>query len=1574
MRIDNPNIEAATGTSLSVSGQLTSTVSTGTAPLVVSSTTQVANLNAATAGTATNAVNVATTSTSTAASFYPLFVASTSNSNQAASLNSGFYFNPSTNALTATTFLGALTGNVTGNVSGTAATVTGATQASITTCANLTTVGTIGTGTWQGSVVGVTYGGTGVSSVTTTPSATAWAGWDANKNLSANNHIEGYATTATAGTTTTLTVSSAYLQFFTGSTTQTVQLPVASTLTNGMQWLIVNSSSGVVTVQTSGSNTVQSMASNSQVLVTCINTAGGTGTASWNWAYQSLSGSSGGTVTSVTFTGDGTVLSSTPSSAVTTSGTLSAALANAGAYTILGNNTSGSATPTYSTSPIVSGSMTANNFIEGYATTATAGTTTTLTSSSAYQQYFTGSTTQTVQLPVATTLVNGMQWLIVNTSSGTVTVQTSGLNTIQAMAANTQLIVTCINTAGGTGTASWNWAYQYLAGTLGTVTSVTFTGDGTILSSTPSSAVTSTGTVTATLATATAKSVLGNTSSSTATPTFTTSPVVSGSMTANTLVSTVSTGSAPLTISSTTNVANLNASSLNGATFASPGAIGSSSASTGAFTTITGSSSITLGTNGGTGGSVLLNGSSSGSATIQVAAAAGTSTIFQIPATNGTTGYALTTNGSGVTSWNYLSVAGGGTGYTSVTTTPSATAWAGWDANKNLSANNHIEGYATTATAGTTTTLVVGSTYQQYFTGSTTQTVTMPVATTLTNGMQWLIINTSSGVVTVQTSGLNTIQAMATNSQLIVTCINISGGTGTASWNWSYQPLTGGSGTVTSVTFTGDGTVLSSTPSSAVTTSGTVTASLASATAKSLLGNATASPATPTYTTAPVVSGTMTASSFNSTTPGAGYELSGTKILYYPNGDTYSIALGTALTSQSSTTQYNVAIGYNTSNSLTSSTFNTAVGAQSLYYPTGGYNTAFGGYALSGASSAAAANNTGIGYEAGGYITSGTNNIFLGYGAGYNGGTNAISSGSSNILIGYNITAPTATTSNYMNIGGAITATSLYGTPAVSIPGTLSVTGTTSTSNLIEGYTATATGATTTTLTVSSTYLQYFTGSTTQTVVLPVATTLVNGMQWLIVNNSTGNVLVQTSGGNTVQTLTTNSQLVITCINTAGGTGTASWNWSYQLQLGLGASRQTFTDGVNYTSGTTTTLTLSSTPSASTTLDIFFNGLYQEAATWSLTGAVITFTSAIPSGVSVVEATWSTTISTTSQVSISNDNATNATMYPLWVTASTGTLNPTVSSTKMTFNPSTASLAVTGNVTSPVIYGGSGASSTLTLDGTSNGSPSNAYVLLNPAGQGNVGVGVSTPSVTLQVGVTPLATVNTILGLSAAASTSYTQMNIQNTAAAGQSGYTATSADGSDTAHYVFLGMNNATGPSVTNSFFTNAHAASLYSVDNELDIGALGATGVINFYVNGYTTPNAIISTTGTSLATSVTSPSLNITGVSTFTQINETVVNLGATLSGTVNINLATGTYFYGTVTGTTTFTVTNPPSSGTLGSFTLELTNGGSQTITWTAGKWAGGAAPTLTTSGVDILTGFTRDAATTVRLALAMKGSA
>jgi len=57
------------------------------------------------------------------------------------------------------------------------------------------------------------------------------------------------------------------------------------------------------------------------------------------------------------------------------------------------------------------------------------------------------------------------------------------------------------------------------------------------------------------------------------------------------------------------------------------------------------------GANGGTQGQLTLLGSTSGSVAIKTAAAAGTGTIFQLPADNGTNNYVLQTNGSGVTSW-----------------------------------------------------------------------------------------------------------------------------------------------------------------------------------------------------------------------------------------------------------------------------------------------------------------------------------------------------------------------------------------------------------------------------------------------------------------------------------------------------------------------------------------------------------------------------------------------------------------------------------------------------------------------------------------------------------------------------------------------------------------------------------------------------------------------------------------------------------------------------------------------------------------------------------------------------------
>ncbi len=104
---------------------------------------------------------------------------------------------------------------------------------------------------------------------------------DVNNNLALNNFLEGFATTATAAGTTTLTVASAYLQYFTGSTTQTVALPVTSTLVLGQAYLITNLSTGLVTINSSGGNAVVVLAAGTSVLVTCT-IISGTTAASWD--------------------------------------------------------------------------------------------------------------------------------------------------------------------------------------------------------------------------------------------------------------------------------------------------------------------------------------------------------------------------------------------------------------------------------------------------------------------------------------------------------------------------------------------------------------------------------------------------------------------------------------------------------------------------------------------------------------------------------------------------------------------------------------------------------------------------------------------------------------------------------------------------------------------------------------------------------------------------------------------------------------------------------------------------------------------------------------------------------------------------------------------------------------------------------------------------------------------------------------------------------------------------------------------------------------------------------------------
>ncbi len=102
------------------------------------------------------------------------------------------------------------------------------------------------------------------------------------------------------------------------------------------------------------------------------------------------------------------------------------------------------------------------------------------------------------------------------------------------------------------------------------------------------------------------------------------------------------------------------------------------------------------------------------------------------------------------------------------------------------------------------------------------------------------------------------------------------------------------------------------------------------------------------------------------------------------------------------------------------------------------------------------------------------------------------------------------------------------------------------------------------------------------------------------------------------------------------------------------------------------------------------------------------------------------------------------------------------------------------------------------------------------------------------------------------------------------------------------------------------------------------------------------------------------NVLGGADFaTGLREARVAMGAN-----DIDVRSGNYFTKTISGATTLTVSNVPAAGTAASFILDLTNGGSATITWWSGvKWAGGTAPTLTAAGRDVLGFFTHDGGTT-----------
>ena len=218
---------------------------------------------------------------------------------------------------------------------------------------NVSALGTVASGTWQGSTIAVAYGGTGV---TASSGANSVVLRDANSNITVNRVNQANTNTTAAGGTTALTAASSYIQTLVGTGGQTYTLPDATTLTTGVAFVFNNMATGTLTLQNFAAGAIGTIPAGGAgaVFLTNNGTTGGTwdvhaylpegvtfGTNAFNLGSSIVSGGTwqGGTIQSgyggtglTTFTAANYALYSTSASALT-AGTLPIAAGGTGQTT-----------------------------------------------------------------------------------------------------------------------------------------------------------------------------------------------------------------------------------------------------------------------------------------------------------------------------------------------------------------------------------------------------------------------------------------------------------------------------------------------------------------------------------------------------------------------------------------------------------------------------------------------------------------------------------------------------------------------------------------------------------------------------------------------------------------------------------------------------------------------------------------------------------------------------------------------------------------------------------------------------------------------------------------------------------------------------------------------------------------------------------------------------------------------------------------------------------------------------------------------------------------------------------------
>jgi len=142
---------------------------------------------------------------------------------------------------------------------------------------NASALGTVSSGTWQGTTVGVAYGGTGV---TASSGANSVMLRDANQNVAVNRLNQSNTSVSAAGGTTALTAASSYSQTLNGTGNQTYTMPDATTLTTGVAFVFNNNATGTLTLQDYATGAIGTITSGGAVELVLL--ANGTVAGTWD--------------------------------------------------------------------------------------------------------------------------------------------------------------------------------------------------------------------------------------------------------------------------------------------------------------------------------------------------------------------------------------------------------------------------------------------------------------------------------------------------------------------------------------------------------------------------------------------------------------------------------------------------------------------------------------------------------------------------------------------------------------------------------------------------------------------------------------------------------------------------------------------------------------------------------------------------------------------------------------------------------------------------------------------------------------------------------------------------------------------------------------------------------------------------------------------------------------------------------------------------------------------------------------------------------------------------------------------